>query len=1677
MRTARQAFLKAINNFPRWMDIRKRKDTSIGGKLLLSYMEEHKDFQIALEDYIDSYFLINYIGKEHEILERVYIVQVGDIDISTTRILNIENIGITDIGKIFYQNTKSYCLYQNGYLIISIDNLPEDRYLNYEVDGYFYTGTFEEKHLWNIFDEFALFLGLTRFDGENNKFLLNRCLQVFQNPANSTETGIKNVIINSIANYVPLSQDDIIIEKPNNDNIYLNDADGELIYDKLASLNQDIFRTKIWDVDTWEHNFKTSEYLPHTWDEPISVYQDGTGQLEDLKITYSQENNLEETTDVEITGYKEDLLTINEYVHKANIKRKINLKLKKYNDTLIPINVKYKITASDVKEINPKNCFIEYKLREEGVIKSYLEDVIINSGAVTVIDRGILPANKKYKLKFKPAEEFCEMYINKVNYLETGKDVEDLIVETANYKKENGTLRNVDVLLHANTVKELNTMYNLINCNDGITLGATDTKGEFSVDLSGMGGKFFKIDTECQKEDITLNTGFVKIIDGFTTKDDSSLWCDGLGLNNTVEIDIDCSELSFEFAAPRSGYLQGSCNVTIEIDDILDPVNSGIWPENRIYSKQFNKLVHAHVTIKKLGMHPIEIKNIQVTRYSLEYKLDEGEFIKSSFGELLPNKSNNVVRGKLVNYGRYSPVIRYIHVGASMKNASYIINNIGTGSGGILKIDTNCIVELYEVPSSGPEILIDSNYITKNIYRNDTSDYLYLSIDIRNYESVLSSSPKIHQTTKDGDIVNYIELKPGEQTDSITIKGIVHTILGRDSIYDILKLTINNKVYVCKEAPGFIVVDKTNNDEYIVAIPKSYFPKQAEIYDYIIPDDNVMGIFVVNDLSGSKSNTTNNFKRNFQTTYLTYLSDENFIATNEINMLNSSIEDIKLVNTFFPPLDTNLLKFYTISEINNKDFKGNATFKKIVDGTISYTNWSLGLKPYGIKIDLDINYSNAENYDLDTEELKETFVVSNIISLENKFYLDEEEIDLSRYIITPPEELDIIYSTDTCGVNIIIEEDGFNKLYHSNITSIIKIQEASTSNTIPPTDYSLMQEEGIIVWNTNKHTGKEVTVMYSYKIPKSLKYKSLSSLYSMVEYSVNAYKKINNIPIVLSDLSDDDVRVVEFPEDTIPDKVVIKCSNSNFKAYYSDQTITVNKINDENIALLKAGFYYDEGDEYYFFADHHQEIIDRLDGVEMHNVKRLGNSLIFSQASKNYIKNSAFITDNDIVVCEINCKDNDRIKGISNLKTVTPCDVYNMWSTFNMNVDLRIGINGLGIGFEPYRNEVSYAVMDISHIIEPNIIISLATSKLIEVYLMKEILAGDSSMRKSIHMELYKEFESEDIYRQVIIPEDVNTDIRYYLLVKGSGMIDDIIAKPYIEKENPKDLHVKNIKKLNFNIETSKETQGEWQLDFDPVGNLLNGLDIAKDNTIMTGSSVDWDITKIYDIKNDISKCTLKNCVYENDAFYGEDKAGYVTTPIIYLESAKSIKSLYIKINDSLLDKVLRNFNITVYTANSRYGTFKEIAKRDKTNLIEIPSGKLEYYVKIKVEVPAKKVINSIECYAKYVETNEDLHITVNNQGTLTTKIFDTTNITSYRLKKINGIFNDIKNTSIYVRGLRYSKNTFVFTEWYEEKCDSELTFVNSHTFEDYHLFQFKIKLNHKDAECKINNFIMEAVK
>jgi hypothetical protein len=48
---------RAIEFFPRWMDIRKRYKTSNGGNLIGSMLEESIKIEEAIQEYIDSYFL------------------------------------------------------------------------------------------------------------------------------------------------------------------------------------------------------------------------------------------------------------------------------------------------------------------------------------------------------------------------------------------------------------------------------------------------------------------------------------------------------------------------------------------------------------------------------------------------------------------------------------------------------------------------------------------------------------------------------------------------------------------------------------------------------------------------------------------------------------------------------------------------------------------------------------------------------------------------------------------------------------------------------------------------------------------------------------------------------------------------------------------------------------------------------------------------------------------------------------------------------------------------------------------------------------------------------------------------------------------------------------------------------------------------------------------------------------------------------------------------------------------------------------------------------------------------------------------------------------------------------------------------------------------------------------
>ena len=80
--------------------------------------------------------------------------------------------------------------------------------------------------------------------------------------------------------------------------------------------------------------------------------------------------------------------------------------------------------------------------------------------------------------------------------------------------------------------------------------------------------------------------------------------------------------------------------------------------------------------------------------------------------------------------------------------------------------------------------------------------------------------------------------------------------------------------------------------------------------------------------------------------------------------------------------------------------------------------------------------------------------------------IGNEEVDIAQYIIEPPSNMKVIYGKidDTIeqAENLIVNEDGFNKLKYSNIANVRGVYVDGSEYT----NYKILKDEGIIVWNT-----------------------------------------------------------------------------------------------------------------------------------------------------------------------------------------------------------------------------------------------------------------------------------------------------------------------------------------------------------------------------------------------------------------------------------------------------------------------------------------------------------------------------------------------------------------------------------------------------------------------------------
>ena len=266
--------------------------------------------------------------------------------------------------------------------------------------------------------------------------------------------------------------------------------------------------------------------------------------------------------------------------------------------------------------------------------------------------------------------------------------------------------------------------------------------------------------------------------------------------------------------------------------------------------------------------------------------------------------------------------------------------------------------------------------------------------------------------------------------------------------------------------------------------------------------------------------------------------------------------------------------------------------------------------------------------------------------------------------------------------SFVIEEDGFNKLWYSNISEIIDVN--CGGKKLPESTYTLLKEPGIITWKLGKeYTGQKIKITYRYLRPKKIEFKDISSLYEIIGYPVEAYEIINRSPIVYKKLKDGDQRDLKFSGGQAS-RIVVHTNNSDFYTTLSGSVVTIHRYPGNRVAVVQSGYYYDGKDEYYLYSDDNTDEVNRAEDIELKNISRTANTFQGSPESNNYALDTVMTNGDHLEkICVIDCHDDqDRIEGISDFKATTACDSYQLWRSFGMKIALYPSINGLGINFQ-----------------------------------------------------------------------------------------------------------------------------------------------------------------------------------------------------------------------------------------------------------------------------------------------------------------------------------------------------------------------------------------------------------
>lgn len=1686
---------RAISFFPKWTNIRKRYQKSNGGKLLASFTDEVMDIEQSLKEYIESYFLDTYFKSYDDVVAFVFTVNVGKIsDISLLEVgYKGNDFSVTDDVDYFYKNIdKNIVYYEEGNLYIGEHHVtdPDDAF-EMIYDEYSSTYTLTKINVWNIFDEYACFVGLTRHNLEKNSELVNRILYRTKNLPNSSKTGLKDAIISKILTYYPdITHDDIEVDGLTPEYLLKPYKAYTSLLDMLNEMNRDILDQKRWDLDMWQYNFKSIEYIDNKWDESVASFQNGIGSGDDLKVIVADAS---QETDATVTLYDKSEEMLIAYVQNKNINKNIKLKLRRFNNIVNSVNVKYRIKASTALEITNEDIELSIYEDDNRTEKRYVQDLYKFGKSVVKIDNSKLIDNNRYRLEFVAGKADANMSIDriKISYRNryTGQ-----IVETVNLLKQapgftlnaEGSLVNNAIKKSIRHVSNFNSYTGLYDSTEGIALAPNSDFGQGIVSVSGLGLNYITLQTDYKmsilpKDVISLNPY------AFWHEDVINFRYD-IPQQRTFDLKVSANIVSFD--------IMDNCNLDVFLDDDGVQTWTKIQGPTTFKTAVTDKARNIHITVISNDDHLVRFNNFQYADYEVNLKLQTGNILNTNGQLMLPNFASNSLIVELRAKSGSSPVIKGIYIGADLSKATYrteIIQN-KQDCDRLFDIKSNCQINLLQVNEYGTVQRTISDFEPIVSYKA-TDDTAYIRLNIDEYSSIeemITNGGSVSVTNESGVDYYDIKLKNNDIVSNVIIKGSKRAPARVVTLHDIIKLheprfdVTTDKLYCSKAADGIILEFNQGSNPYraIIKIKSSVFAGiNASKYEFTKIPITLGTIFGSNIGHSQSYDYTGSFD------YISIYPGSAQIheAINEHNMYTSEMRAIKIVNNFAPVINLNDMLFYTVESMNSdNDIHVKFADKyEVAHAFDVLNNWTIGYKDIAIKTNIDLG--NSDNYDISAYEVEENTLLSKYIELKNIYTLSNNAvISLDQCVIEPMEGIEIKYKTydgssETTTLikqeEIIVEADGFNKLKYSNIDTILYIGTepfAGVNNVPTEYDHTLLKDEGLIVWNNDQLVASAIKlyIRYTTKLPIALIFDN-DALYREINYHVDAYKEMYKITLQsMQNNQRFDLKTIDNFENV--DLVFVECQDPSFDSVLSGTILKFRKIAAKDSLLVKTGYYYINGKEYYLYSNKGDLVIDKPNLIETRNVEVSGGELTLVKATNNYVRNSEMVFRGISELYDFDCT-TPLTYGISKLNTLTACNTFNGWVSFNSKIYFEDGLNDIAITFSP-NDETGFSYLDITDHFKNGDYLSFWATQKLNVFIGKEAKYMDLSFSRALNIQLDEEIKSlnDDMRFTQLEKEEGH---KYYLIVRGQGTIDDIIIS---ESEVHDDtVHKKNIDKLGLKVSEPRIQGSVYRMDIrDNRFTIEQGADLSSDGKITMVSDIDWGLTtfKSYETREDFVQTTNEHVDIQNDFIKTSNREGYIMTEALYINNPLAIKRLFFKINSIDFD-YFKGFKTSIFTSTTKNGVYSPVSYFT-TNHGFVYGDYLGKYVKVKIEMPKGKMIDNFAIFIEYRSDENNYPTAVTpNTGSMLSKVYDLNeNVNcSTRSIKIDSISN-INDVEISLRASRYEYSADVWMDWKVVEITPDLKIKAPVKFEHTRFLQMRIKLKTKSAYIHLKYLDIEVI-